>query len=619
MTKTRIKFNNIVKNQLPSYVREEFPLISEFLSQYYLSQEFKGAPIDLIQNIDQYIKIDEQTNLVNSLNLKNDISFFDDTIFVSNLNVETGLDSGTDGFPESYGLIKIDDEIITYTGKTQDSFTGCIRGFSGISSIETSNKLDELTFSTSESAEHKANSEVINLTNLFLTEFLKKIKYQLIPGFEDRSFSDKLNERLFIKQAKDFYRSKGTDESFRILFKTLYGEKVNIIKPKENMISPSNAQYLITNDLVVESLSGDPLNLENQTLYQDEYQNISRSYAPITKVEKITSNEGKDYYKLSVDAGYNRDITVDGSIYGNFSIHPKTRVIGEVLYESTIIDVDSTIGFPNEGELFVTYNDGTMGVVYYNSKSLTQFLDCSNILGIISDSSEISINTYAYAKISSTEIIKVRINSVLKDVEIVDDSYYTGKGQFIQIKTLGVNSKDFISNNWIYNLATEYEIDSITEEDTLNKIYKINFKNSHIFRKGDSILIIDPLSQKQSKVDSVISDKEIIVSGQGNLSLKTTYKVKRNLLKTNTVKYPEISNINTNIQNIYKSKTNTLVTSPSIPSYVDQSLETFDNRVIFSGTFPSTGIASTDIFQITENYDHGFYTGDIIYYYPEKH
>ena len=59
MTETRIKFSNIVQNQLPSYVREDFPLVSEFLSQYYISQEFKGAPVDLIQNIDKYIKIDE--------------------------------------------------------------------------------------------------------------------------------------------------------------------------------------------------------------------------------------------------------------------------------------------------------------------------------------------------------------------------------------------------------------------------------------------------------------------------------------------------------------------------------------------------------------------------------
>ncbi len=69
MAETRIKFSSIIKNQLPTYVENEFPLISEFLKQYYLGQEFQGAPVDLIQNIDRYIKLDETTNLTDSVTL----------------------------------------------------------------------------------------------------------------------------------------------------------------------------------------------------------------------------------------------------------------------------------------------------------------------------------------------------------------------------------------------------------------------------------------------------------------------------------------------------------------------------------------------------------------------
>ena len=52
MAEKRIQFSNIVQNQLPAYVKEEFPLVSDFLKQYYIAQEFEGAPLDLIQNID---------------------------------------------------------------------------------------------------------------------------------------------------------------------------------------------------------------------------------------------------------------------------------------------------------------------------------------------------------------------------------------------------------------------------------------------------------------------------------------------------------------------------------------------------------------------------------------
>ena len=58
MAVKRVQFNNIVQNQLPEYVRDEFQLVSEFLKTYYQANEYQGAPSDLIQNIDQYYKID---------------------------------------------------------------------------------------------------------------------------------------------------------------------------------------------------------------------------------------------------------------------------------------------------------------------------------------------------------------------------------------------------------------------------------------------------------------------------------------------------------------------------------------------------------------------------------
>ena len=118
------------------------------------------------------------------------------------------------------------------------------------------------------------------------------------------------------------------------------------------------------------------MDLSLSTLYQDEYLNIPGGYAPVTKIEKISSNNG-DYYKLSIDSGYNRDIRDQGSLYGRLSIHQKTKVIGSVSAGSSTIDVDSTIGFPNKGDLYVRYEDSSSGVVSYTSKSTNQFFNCS--------------------------------------------------------------------------------------------------------------------------------------------------------------------------------------------------------------------------------------------------
>ena len=372
MLEKRIQFSNIVRNQLPAYVREEFPLVAEFLSEYYRAQEFQGAPIDLIQNIDKYIKIDEITSQAESGILFNDISSIDDTIFVRISSTPTG----TNGFPEKYGLLKINDEVITYTGKTFNSFTGCIRGFSGISSHVSPNQPDQLVFSKTESSDHSSGSIITNLSSLFLKEFLLKIKHQLTPGFENRELDKNLNESIFIKQSKDFYSSKGTDQSFQILFKSLYGENVSIIRPREYLFRPSDAQFQITNDLVVESIEGNPEDLVNSTLIQSEYFNFTKAYAPITKVEKITSKEGKDYYKLSIDANYNRDIIVEGAQYGQFNIHPQTKVIGQYSLNSFAVTVTSNPGTPPPDNVYVI--NGIIQQQLTLSKGSTYRFDISN-------------------------------------------------------------------------------------------------------------------------------------------------------------------------------------------------------------------------------------------------
>jgi len=616
MTKKRVKFSTVLNSQVPSYVREEFPLVAEFLKQYYLSQEFQGAPADLIQNIDQYIKINTIFDSSDSTELSLDISFSDEEILVSE----------TIGFPDAYGLIKIDDEIILYTNKTENSFIGCIRGFSGISSYGTENSDNELVFETTTAEDHyeyvenniqKGKTQVINLSSLFLKEFLKKIKYQIIPGFEGREFYGDLNDNLFLKQSKDFYSTKGTDTSFRILFNSLYGEDVDIIKPQNYLIRPSDASYRITNDLVVESISGDPYELLNSTLYQDEYGDIVSGFAPIANIEKIYSDNQKEYYKLSFDSGYNKDINVSGSLYGVFSVHPKTKLIGEVSEGQTTLDVDSTIGFPNSGELFVTYDDGETGIVYYGSKNLNQFFDCSNIEKQILDMTDLSLNTFAYGKSSkenSNEVIKVRVNSVLKEVNLLNnDTYYQSRGDFGVIKTLGLELKlnDHVANKWINNISTSFVVKSLNLIDSVSEIYKVSLYDNHNLRTGDSINITSNDGVKNTlEVIGVISDKEFNIGRNITLFTNKNYVIDRNLTKVDHLLYDSISNEIANVQNVYKDGDKTLVSSSSIPSYYNQSLSALYRSVIFTGTFFG------DTFKITDSEDHNFYTGEAIYYQP---
>ena len=100
------------------------------------------------------------------------------------------------------------------------------------------------------------------------------------------------------------------------------------------------------------------------------------------------------------------------------------------------------------------------------------------------------------------------------------------------------------------------------------------------------------------------------------------YIIERKLSKANAINFPEASVYSSDIQNVYKQKKTEklLVTSPSIPSYDSSSLGVNAKRIIFNGNF------SGDTFNIIADattpvgvpiFDHGFYTGDAIYYTPQ--
>ena len=118
---------------------------------------YQSGPIDLIQNIDEYVKVDQTTNLNESVVLSADIGVDATTISVDLIESERG----TDGFPDTYGLLKINDEIITYTSKSDTSFVGCVRGFAGTTDYKSESNPDSLVFQTSDAATHTKGSKTV--------------------------------------------------------------------------------------------------------------------------------------------------------------------------------------------------------------------------------------------------------------------------------------------------------------------------------------------------------------------------------------------------------------------------------------------------------------------------
>ena len=590
----RVDSSLVVKNQLPTFIRDEFPLIGEFLSQYYISQNYQGGPSDILENIDQYLNLDNLSNLIESTTLSSDIDSVTRTITVSSTN----------GFPNHYGLLQIDDEIITYESKNSTNFLNCSRGFSGIKSYNNPSSPDKLLFSETSSDDHSSESKVINLSVLFLTEFFKKFKYQYNPGFSERSLDSSVNKKLVLSNLKDFYASKGSDDSFEILFRALYGKDVSIIKPKDFLLKTSDADYRKTIDLVVESIDGDVSKLINKTIFQDKSSFQKQSSGAVNDIQLISRNQ-KDYTLLSLDKD---------SIVGEFSIHPTTKLITPVVIGASFLDVDSTIGFPKSGELLVQFADGLDIVVSYSDKTVNQFLGCTGVDRSIDPEHDISLNenAYGYALPNNTELIKFKINGVISDIDVKNTTTLYQKKDNIFVKGLGYNDESPRASNWVFNIANEYDVSSITLLNVTDQTYDIETFNDVTLTPGSKIKLTSSTGVTYDNVSiiSLSNKRKFTIKGAAsvNTSPLIKYKVLSKINRVESVNYPDVNQFSSDVQNAYVGVTSTFIASSSLPNYTNP-LEVEDQSVTFSGSF------SGDTLFIQ---NHGFITGDSVRYHAQS-
>ena len=536
----RVQLNKIIESQLPEFLVADFPNAVEFFRQYYLSLEHQGGSVDLVDNLDRYIRVDNLVPevIVGETSLTADITSSQDTIQVTS----------TKGFPDEYGLLQIGDEIITYKSKTDTSFLNCVRGFSGItgydegiSSVFSNVNRQNILFSES-SASAAANGALVkNLSVIFLQEFYKKLKRTFTPGLEEYDFVSDLDVGNFIKHARNFYQSKGIAESIRILFKVLYGVNAEVLDLESRLIKPSSAEYIRREVIVAENISGNPFGLEGQTIFKSDDINTNASVSDV----EIFTRDTKTFYKLGIFVGYNdRDL-----VEGIFTIPGASRALEPVEVNATVISVDSTIGFGQTGTIISGNNR-----IDYTSKSINQFYGCTGVTSKINlaDLLRADETIFGYENGDIENRCDMRITGVLSEFEpLVDiplmeeDEVITTRnvGEVIENPIVDRTYKEMFANSWVYNTSPRFKVEEINSSvftlfSDIDKAYlKLGDSVEVLIGDSQQVVVPDPnvVNASFATVSSINKlNKEVTLSNIGTFTPDPTkdYSIRRKVVKS---------------------------------------------------------------------------------------
>ena len=395
----------------------------------------------------------------------------------------------------------------------------------------------------------------------FYKNFYKKIKSSLTPGLEDTKFISELDVSNFIKESKSLYQSKGTAESFRILFNAIFGVTPKILD-LEDFLSNHQVLNLYAEKSCAEVISGDPNKLLGQTITKST---DSQTTASVSEVEIITRNR-KSYYKLSLFVGYNDR----SGILGTFTVPGKSKAIGDVPIGSSVITVDSTVGFNTTGRVISGIN-----TVTYTDKTVNQFLNCTGITTAISSTDDVRSDEFifGYEDGDLSKKVELRITGVLSDFKLLpsNTSSVTTEGERISVKNLGEvvenpqnkTKKEVFFNSWIYNTSCTFQIDNFPSAPTggsASVILKTKPDKSNL-KVGDKVDIIRRGGSQQVEVsDAIVSD--ILQNNQIDLNnvlnftplADVDYDIRRKLDRafssTSTLQYGN-DVITSNVQNTY--------------------------------------------------------------------
>lgn len=142
--------------------------------------------------------------------------------------------------------------------------------------------------------------------DLALDKYISLIEKELGYGMVANMATNKLN---VYKNIEEFYDTKGSIESFKLLFRVLFNVNVEVELPKEQILIASDGKWKQDNSIFSTTISGNPFSLVNSSvnITNPDGEVIS---AEVVRVRVLQSN----VYEIFIDQSFRGNIDVNATI-----------------------------------------------------------------------------------------------------------------------------------------------------------------------------------------------------------------------------------------------------------------------------------------------------------------
>ena len=229
--------------------------------------------------------------------------------------------------------------------------------------------------------------------------------------------TNSVNDRYFLKHINEFYSAKGSEESFRMLFRHLYDTEIEIKYPKEQILIASNGNWTQDISVLVELTSGNIFDIIDQQI--TVYTNQQTIKVVANRIRLLDDG----HYEVFLDK-FQRDLISVGSI---LSLNDISATVVETISKITVYK--SGTGF-YVGQLFLLPSvSGTNAKIKVTK------------VGPIGELLEIQILDFGSGYVSdfNTTIVSGSTPSLIVEGELAS-------------QTLGFIDSGFISTNFYFEL-----------------------------------------------------------------------------------------------------------------------------------------------------------------------